>query len=397
MRDKVFISHRSVDKDVADMLLDFFTATGIPQDVVFCSSLPGNDVKCKISEEIKQAILSSAVNIVILSNEYYNSVYCLNEAGVVWFIDTPAIVIAMPEITPNNMHGFLNDEYKLRYLDNDNDISAIYDQIADSFSVVAPTATKLTYAISKLKTRYDNFLKTRNNTKMGANVQEKIKYDEITTDDERVVLYYLLSNNVRKVSDKDVEKWLLENEIYNINIANAFDLLSAVGWGIITAEENALIFEIEISHFRSLSKTSTEITNLLQEAMIRHCRLSKDWFIAMWDTSQFDESDMLFISYTRDENVFSYGSRWKAELEVESIKNWQAKNSIESPLPNDYEKCLNKFIENSFVYASSWTSHGNPREYALHKSIKEFFFSSDFPYANELETVKVRYYFELPF
>ena len=112
---RIFISHRSIDKEVADLLLDFFTTTGLPKDIVFCSSLPGNDVKLNISSEIKQAISDSGANIVILSNEYYMSAYCLNEAGIVWFRDTPVIVIAMPEISPSDMLGFLDDNHKLRH------------------------------------------------------------------------------------------------------------------------------------------------------------------------------------------------------------------------------------------------------------------------------------------
>lgn len=34
----IFISHRSTDKAIADMLTDFFSGTGIPRDAIFCSS-----------------------------------------------------------------------------------------------------------------------------------------------------------------------------------------------------------------------------------------------------------------------------------------------------------------------------------------------------------------------
>ena len=44
----IFISHRSTDKAIADMLLDFFSGTGIPRETVFCSSLPGNDINERI-------------------------------------------------------------------------------------------------------------------------------------------------------------------------------------------------------------------------------------------------------------------------------------------------------------------------------------------------------------
>lgn len=52
----IFISHRSTDKAIADMLVDFFVGTGIPKRSVFCSSLPGNNINERISDEVKAAL-----------------------------------------------------------------------------------------------------------------------------------------------------------------------------------------------------------------------------------------------------------------------------------------------------------------------------------------------------
>lgn len=43
-RPLVFISHRSTDKTVAEILTTFLCGVGVPKDAVFCSSLPGNDI-----------------------------------------------------------------------------------------------------------------------------------------------------------------------------------------------------------------------------------------------------------------------------------------------------------------------------------------------------------------
>lgn len=124
----IFISHRSIDAEIADMLKDYLVATGIPNNYIFCSSLPGNDVNSVISREIKEKIANSSVNIAILSSSYYESAYCTNEEGIIWLQDPeiPAVVIGLPEINHTNMHGFLNGDYKLRRLDDLGDISAIY-------------------------------------------------------------------------------------------------------------------------------------------------------------------------------------------------------------------------------------------------------------------------------
>ena len=67
--------------------------------------------------------------MVILSEDYYQSVYCTNETGIIWYDNTPKVLIALPEITTNDMKGFLNSEYKLNSLSVDTDIGNIYEQI----------------------------------------------------------------------------------------------------------------------------------------------------------------------------------------------------------------------------------------------------------------------------
>ena len=158
MESKVFISHRSTDKEVAEMLLDFLAGTGIPKEQIFCSSLPGNDIGSRISAEVKDALKNSALNIAILSHDYYQSAYCLNEAGILWYVDIPVIAIAMPEITESNMRGFLNSEYKLRRLDSETDISYIYDAVRKETASEQKSVSIITRENEKLRRRYEAYL-----------------------------------------------------------------------------------------------------------------------------------------------------------------------------------------------------------------------------------------------
>jgi len=387
-----FISHRSTDKDIADMLLDFFASLNVEKSFAFCSSLPGNDIKHKISQEIKEALQKSVINIVILSHEYYQSAYCLNEAGIIWFQENPVLVIALPEIQPNTMLGFLNDEYKIRCLDNESDIAAIYDQVTDALSINKASATPLTYEIRKLKDRYTLYL--TNSTSVETTDTPDEKY---LTDDERIVLYYIGLRKIRKVKDSDIKQWVTENELQNVNVDNAFDLLASGGRGRLTAEDDSNVFEMEDSHFRTLLKDKNKIMDTLKVSVYQHCYLSKDRFKTMWQEKSFDDSGLLFIAYIRDENISSFGDRWMANQQIEDIKKWEAKHSLTGTLSTNYEKCLYQFIGNDLVYESSWTSYGNPREFSLHKSIKRFILGNDFPYEDLLDSIKEKNSLELPF
>ena len=389
----IFISHRSTDKEVADMIVDFFSATGISRDKIFCSSLPGNDINEKISDEVKMALKNSAINIAILSYDYYQSAYCLNEAGVLWYNDVPVIPIALPEINSNNMYGFLNSEYKLRHLDLDTDISYIYDTVSEAVSAPHTKVGVVTYENNKLRNRYTDFLKSREPSKLTTAILPTIDVSEITTDDERIVLYYILQQNVRKISKSALSDWLHKNEIYNINVDNAFDLLSSFDGGAINNDT----LEFGIEAFRKYSANADSLIPALKECVNSHTKLAVNSFKSLWTSDSWGEMMSLFIAYIVDERICNFGARWMAEGQIESIKNWESKNTLYSTLSENYGSCLQLLIQNDLVYESSWTSYGNPREYSLCASLQEFLFNCPKEYIDELQNAKNTQHYDLPF
>lgn len=389
----VFISHRSTDKEIADMLVGFLSATGISRDKIFCSSLPGNDINEKISDEVKTALKNSSVNIAILSYDYYQSAYCLNEAGVLWYNDVPVIPVALPEINSNNMYGFLNSEYKLRRLDSDTDVSYIYDTVSGAVSSHNDKVSVVTYENNKLRNRYANFLKLRKPSKLTTTMLQNVNFSEITTDDERVILYYILQQNVRKVSKSVLLEWLHKNEIYNINVDNAFDLLSSIDGGSI--KNNTLEFGIEA--FRKYSANAESLIPTLKECVDCHTKVAVNSFKSLWESDGLDDTMLLFIAYIIDERMYNFGDRWMADIQIKSIKRWEDKNTLDSTLSKHYGSCLQFMIQNDLVYESDWTSYGNPREYSLCTSLEKFLFNCPKEYINELQKVKDSHTFELPF
>lgn len=389
----IFISHRSTDKDVADMLVGFFTSSGISRESIFCSSLPGNDVNEKISQEIKLALQNSAVNIAILSYDYYQSAYCLNEAGILWYNDTPVIAIALPEINSNNMIGFLNNEYKLRRLDSDTDISYIYDTVHDAISMKQTKMSIITAENKKLRSRYDNFIKNREQPKQTSEELLTNTISDLTTDDERIVLYYILKKQVRKVSKSDILGWLHSDEVYDVNIDNAFDLLSSFDDSSLNGETLELGFKI----FRNYSSKSDTIISILQETVDNHIKKAIDVFMSLWNSDSLDDNLKLFLAYIVDERMTSFGDRWKMDKQIENIKDWEAKNTLSPSLSENYGSCLQFMIQNHLVYETSWTSYGNPREYSLCHSLQDFLLNCPSEYIEELQGVKDNYHIDLPF
>lgn len=386
-RSTIFISHRSNDKEIADMLVDFFSGTGIPREAVFCSSLPGNDIDERISNEIKAALKRSAVNIAILSQGYYQSAYCMNEAGVLWYEDVPVIPIALPEINSNSMLGFLNNEYKLRRLDSDTDVSYIYDIVREAVSAQHVKTSIITRENNKIRERYAELMKTRKLQKSSPAILHSGETLAITTDDERIVLYYILLKSVRKVSKQVISQWLNENEIYDVNIDNGFDLLSS----FIGGDVNGDILELGIEAFRKYSANATSVLSELKEYVDRHTKLAVNTFKDIWGSSVLDAVLKLLIAYIIDEKVQAFGCRWMADGQIASIKQWEEKNMLDSVLSSNYETGLEFLIQNHLVFESGWTSYGNPREYTLCPSLQEFLFKCPVELKEELNMVKEKH------
>jgi len=390
---KVFISHRSTDKEIAEMLLDFLAGTGIPKEQIFCSSLPGNDIGSRISAEVKDALKNSVLNIVILSHDYYQSAYCLNEAGILWYVDTPAVAIALPEITNDNMCGFLGSEYKLHRLDCSTDVSYIYDAVHKVISSKQASATAITCESEKLRRRYEAFLNAR---KLAVNVSINSKIDsfaEELTDDEQIILYYIFKTQVRKVSKPQVLKWLNESEIHNVNVDNAFDLLSASNAGEILQDGT---FALSVDNFRKYLSSPDKMPITLEECVKQHTILAVDKFKGLWSSSKLDKVIKLFVAYVIETKPASFSVRWKAEEQIQDIMKWSGECYIDTSLSKHYEHCIAFFVQNNLVYASDWTDSLNVREYTLYPSLKEFLCDNyPHPYSGELQSIKES--FRIPF
>lgn len=394
MQPVIFISHRSIDADIASMLKDYLVETGIPNEYIFCSSLPGNDVRQQISVEVKQKMKNSTVNIAVLSTDYYKSAYCLNEAGIIWLQDsTPAITIGLPEIEPEKMYGFLNGDNKLRRLDNSDDIAAIYDIVQKAVKVKQATMAIANAASKKLVSRYISYLSIREKSTEDSKGEASFSIENITTEDEKILLYYIISAKTRKISKNAFSNWLVQNELYGIRVDNAFDLLSSIGSGKLEDEE----LNLDMGLFRRCTTNTEKLLEELKPIYKHYQKLSSVKFITMWENNVLKDEDKLFVAYIIQSRTSSFGTRWMEKGQIEDIRQWEMNNSIDGSLVSTYTACLNLFVENNLVYPSSWTSYDNVREYTLCPSLRELLIGNRFEHYDELINAMERHKDTLPF
>lgn len=115
---------------------------GVDNNQIFISSIPGNGIKEKISDEIRNALRESKLDIVLLSSGYFGSPYCLNELGAIWFKDSSTkLVISIEPDIRKKMVGFLNPDHK--YYRVEKETSEILDRILESLGLDNPKPTEV--------------------------------------------------------------------------------------------------------------------------------------------------------------------------------------------------------------------------------------------------------------
>lgn len=107
----IFISHAAADKAIADEVVDLLNTAmqiNVTEDV-FCSSVygcnipPGVDFKRFIKEQIQ----TPKIVILLVSEQYLASAFCLAEAGASWAMSHRAIPLVVPPIKFSDLKAVL--------------------------------------------------------------------------------------------------------------------------------------------------------------------------------------------------------------------------------------------------------------------------------------------------
>lgn len=117
----IFISHAATDKAIADRVVDLLnTAMGIDvQNAVFCTSLeglkipPGKDFKDFVKDQIQEP----QIVVLLISQNYLASQFCLAELGASWAMSHRIIPFLIPPVTFDDMKAVLTGVHALRIED----------------------------------------------------------------------------------------------------------------------------------------------------------------------------------------------------------------------------------------------------------------------------------------
>lgn len=119
---KIFISHSNQDKEYVTCLVDFLEDIGLKENQLFCSSVPGYGIPLNedIYDYLKQQFQGHDLHVIlVLSDNYYHSVACMNEMGAAWILQSKYTTILLPGFEFKEIKGAINPRKIGLKLDSD--------------------------------------------------------------------------------------------------------------------------------------------------------------------------------------------------------------------------------------------------------------------------------------
>lgn len=257
---KIFISHTSRNKFYGDKLVDLLRSVGVKEnEIIFTSNTAyGIPVGQNIFNWLKSQISEKPFVIYLLSEEYYQSIACLNEMGAAWIIEnkhaalfTPNFNLSSKEfqsgaLDPREIGFYITDEERilsfLHLISEDFEISKSHIIISQSVKkflaeianykteVIKPSANELT-KIQEVPIVKREIIKAAPKKEISSNqtdlfskfinliISQKLKEDEL------ILLHYIIETGRFKL----MTGWQEQNEIANIK-----------EWEVINEIENKL-------------------------------------------------------------------------------------------------------------------------------------------------------------
>jgi TIR domain len=99
---KIFVSHATADRALAKLIVEFMKeAIGVPGASIFCSSLKGHGIPFAedFNEYMKNQIQKPDLVILLMTEAYLESPFCLMETGACWANSLRALPVVVPPVT----------------------------------------------------------------------------------------------------------------------------------------------------------------------------------------------------------------------------------------------------------------------------------------------------------
>lgn len=139
---KVFVSHATADRLLADALVDLLqTGCNLTTDQIFASSVQGVNIPkgLRFEEHIQGQLRDAAVVVVLVTPSYWASAFCLCELGGQWALGLTAISLLVPPQTFGDLKA-VADAREAGVIDRADDLDDLRDEIKRKLGAGVATA-----------------------------------------------------------------------------------------------------------------------------------------------------------------------------------------------------------------------------------------------------------------
>lgn len=187
---RIFISHSRKDSAFGDAVVKLLRGIGLDQKQIIYTSDPqyGIPPGQNIFSYLRDQINDDTYMIYLLSDNYYNSIVCLNEMGAAWVRQADALMLLLPGFDTGNpkfQNGVSDPRKMATKLDDDVQMWKIVEHIAQLFRLdrlnmnIQNVYKDYIQEIEELKTRSDVQLAIRlaeTEQKLRSNTQNPVLY-----------------------------------------------------------------------------------------------------------------------------------------------------------------------------------------------------------------------------
>lgn len=220
---KFFISHSSKDYEYGNELVKLLREIEVPKkDIVFTSKeghgVPGGH---NIFDWLKQKLREEMFVIYLLSDNYYESIVCLNEMGASWVLENKhrAIIIPGFDINSSNFsNGAIDPRRKVIFMDKEDSIIEFLESIIKQqrkevgLNDIKDTVKEFLNSIEKIKqNKADSVNLTQKETAKEKTMIRNITNNELS-DEELLLLNYIIDMG----TDTLGTGWMEEQEVVDI-------------------------------------------------------------------------------------------------------------------------------------------------------------------------------------
>lgn len=133
---KIFISHSSKDEKVCTAFVLLLEAIGISENVILYSSSPRHGIPGDedIFSYLRRHISEGITVFYMLSDNYYESVYCLNEMGAAWIAQNDFSIFLLPNFT-GNIKGVIDSKRKGFNIVNPIELTQLKRKLTQTFNL----------------------------------------------------------------------------------------------------------------------------------------------------------------------------------------------------------------------------------------------------------------------